>query len=77
MTDEFLLLNPGPVPIPDSVRRAMDERMVSHRSAAFETVYERAQDGLATVFEESTLSGVQTATDGTALVLNGTATMGM
>ena len=77
MDDEFLLLNPGPVPVPDRVRRAMNKPMVSHRSAAFETVYERAQDGLATIFEESTLSGVQTATDGTALVLNGTATMGM
>jgi len=29
--DEFLLLNPGPVPLSDAVRRSMDGRMVSHR----------------------------------------------
>ena len=77
MDEEFLLLNPGPVPVSDRVRRAMDEPMVSHRSAAFETVYERVQSGLRTVFEESTLSGTRTASGGTPLVLNGTATMGM
>ncbi len=77
MNEEFLLLNPGPVPVSDRVRRAMDEPMVSHRSAAFEAVYERVQSGLATVFERSTLSGIETASGGTPLVLNGTATMGM
>ncbi|PSP87091.1 alanine--glyoxylate aminotransferase family protein [Halobacteriales archaeon QS_4_69_34] len=78
MTDEeFLLLNPGPVPVTAEVREAMDAPMVSHRSADFEAVYERAQDGLEYVFERSTLSGDATAAGGTALVLNGTATMGM
>ena len=75
--EEFLLLNPGPVPLSDRVRRAMDEPMVSHRSAAFEAVYERAQDGLDYVFTESTPEGATTSEDGTALLLNGTATMGM
>jgi len=54
MSDEFLLLNPGPVPVAPDVRAAMAEPMVSHRSAEFEAVYERAQDGLEYVFERST-----------------------
>ncbi|MFB6092829.1 MAG: alanine--glyoxylate aminotransferase family protein [Haloquadratum sp.] len=79
MDEDFLLLNPGPVPVTDEVAAAMDEPMVSHRSAAFEAVYERAQDGLDYIFEHSTLDGSSTATDGggTSLLLNGTATMGM
>jgi len=78
MTDEeFLLLNPGPVPVTDAVREAMDAPMVSHRSAEFEAIYERAQEGLDHVFERSTLSGASTSAGGTSLLLNGTATMGM
>ncbi|MFD1685309.1 pyridoxal-phosphate-dependent aminotransferase family protein [Halobellus litoreus] len=79
MEEDFLLLNPGPVPITDEVSAAMDEPMVSHRSAAFEAVYERAQDGLDYIFEQSTLDGSSTATEGggTSLILNGTASMGM
>ncbi|MGQ4556344.1 aminotransferase class V-fold PLP-dependent enzyme [Halobellus sp. GM3] len=79
MEEDFLLLNPGPVPVTDEVSAAMDEPMVSHRSAAFEAVYERAQDGLDYIFEESTPDGSSTATagGGTSLLLNGTATMGM
>lgn len=75
--DEFLLLNPGPVPVSEAVRRAMDEPMVSHRSAEFEAVYERAQNGLTYVFEHSTIDEESTSSGGTSLVLNGTATMGM
>ena len=74
---EELLLNPGPVPVSDAVRAAMDEPMISHRSVAFEAVYRRVQDGLDYVFEHSTPSGRSTATAGTSLALNGTATMGM
>ncbi|NHN46243.1 alanine--glyoxylate aminotransferase family protein [Halostella sp. JP-L12] len=77
MTEEFLLLNPGPVPITDEVRTAMDEGMISHRSSEFEAIYERAQDGLDYVFERSSLDGEPTSSGGTSLVLNGTATMGM
>jgi aspartate aminotransferase-like enzyme len=75
--DDFLLLNPGPVPVTREVRAAMDEPMVSHRSADFEAVYERVQSGLEYVFEHSTLSEASTSAAGTALALNGTATMGM
>lgn len=76
MPDEFLLLNPGPVPLTDDVPRAMDEPLVSHRSATFEATYERAQRGLDYVFSQSTLDGQSTG-NGTSLILNGTATMGM
>ncbi len=75
--DDFLLLNPGPVPVSADVREAMDAPMVSHRSAAFEDVYDRAQDGLDYVFERSTLSEGSTSAGGTSLLLNGTATMAM
>ncbi|WP_232686816.1 pyridoxal-phosphate-dependent aminotransferase family protein [Halobacterium zhouii] len=77
MRDDFLLLNPGPVPVSRDVREAMSEPMVSHRSGAFEAVYERAQDHLDYVFEHSTPSGTSTSAGGTSLILNGTATMGM
>ncbi|MEF8801920.1 MAG: alanine--glyoxylate aminotransferase family protein [Halolamina sp.] len=77
MREDFLLLNPGPVPLSRDVREAMSEPMVSHRSAAFETVYERAQNGLEYVFERSTLDESRTSAGGQALILNGTATMGM
>ena len=77
--EDFLLLNPGPVPLTEDVREAMDAPMVSHRSAEFEATHERAQRGLDHVFTESTLDGRRTAAEGTgtSLVLNGTATMGM
>lgn len=77
MRDDFLLLNPGPVPVTQAVLDAMAEPMVSHRSDEFEAVYERAQDGLDEIFTASTLDGSRTASDGTSLILNGTATMGM
>lgn len=72
-----LLLTPGPVPLSRAVRRAMDKPMVSHRSRAFEETYARVQEGLAYVFEHSIPTGSRTSSGGTALALNGTATMGM
>jgi aspartate aminotransferase-like enzyme len=77
MREDFLLLNPGPVPMSRDARAVMSEPMVSHRSAEFEAVYERAQDGLDYVFERSTLDESRTSTGGQSLILNGTATMGM
>jgi aspartate aminotransferase-like enzyme len=77
MSDEdFLLLDPGPVPVSDAALESMAEPMISHRSAEFEAVYERAQDGLEYVFTTSTLDG-ETTGSGTALLLDGTATMAM
>ena len=40
MDEEFLLLDSGSVP----VNEAMDEPLVSHRSADFEAAYERVRD---------------------------------
>ncbi|AEN04939.1 alanine--glyoxylate aminotransferase family protein [Halolamina sp.] len=77
MREDFLLLNPGPVPMSRDALEAMSEPMVSHRSAEFEAVYERAQDGLEYVFERSTLDESRTTEGGESLILNGTATMGM
>ncbi|MEF8773426.1 MAG: alanine--glyoxylate aminotransferase family protein, partial [Halobacteriales archaeon] len=77
MRKDFLLLNPGPVPVSRAVREAMAAPMVSHRSAAFEAVYRRVSDGLDYVFERSTPTGESTSAGGTSLPLNGTATMGM
>ncbi|WP_458208391.1 pyridoxal-phosphate-dependent aminotransferase family protein [Haladaptatus sp. NG-SE-30] len=77
MREDFLLLNPGPVPLARDVRSAMSEPMVSHRSSEFESVYERAQDGLDYIFERSSLDETPTTTDGTSLIFNGTATMAM
>ncbi|AFK20682.1 alanine--glyoxylate aminotransferase family protein [Haloferax mediterranei ATCC 33500] len=77
MAEDFLLLNPGPVPVTDEVLDSMSEPMVSHRSADFEAVYERAQNALDYIFTNSTRSGASTAEEGTSLIFNGTATMGM
>ncbi|WP_458190524.1 pyridoxal-phosphate-dependent aminotransferase family protein [Haladaptatus sp. NG-WS-4] len=77
MREDFLLLNPGPVPLARDVRKAMSEPMVSHRSSEFESVYERAQDGLDYIFERSSLDETPTTSGGTSLIFNGTATMAM
>lgn len=77
MPDDFLLLNPGPVPVSESVLSAMREPMISHRSASFEEIYERAKNGLEYIFTRSTLDETPTANTGTPIILNGTATMGM
>lgn len=77
MRDDFLLLNPGPVPVTREVREAMAEPMVSHRSPEFEAVYSRVAEGLEYVFTQSTLDGTRTASDGMPLAFNGTATMAM
>ena len=79
MPDDFLLLTPGPVPLQPPVTDAMTEPMVSHRSASFaETVATLTAD-LEWIFTHSTLDGYDTTPPdgGTALVLNGTATLGM
>lgn len=77
MSDDFLLLNPGPVPLAEPVLEVMREPMVSHRSTSFEADYRRAQEGVQHVFETSSLDGSSTAAGGTPLLLMGTATLGM
>lgn len=77
MSEEFLLLNPGPVPLDEDVRAAMAEPMVSHRSAAFEADYARAQDGLRYIFEHASLDESKTASGGIPLLIMGTASLAM
>ena len=77
MTEDFLLLNPGPVPLEPPVREAMREPMVSHRSAAFEADFERAENGVRYIFEQSSPEGKATAAGGIPLILMGTATLAM
>ncbi len=77
MDGDFLLLNPGPVPVSDGVREAMSAPMMSHRSAKFEAIYERAQSGAEYVFTHSTPGETDTSVPGETLIFNGTATMAM
>lgn len=77
MTEEFLLLNPGPVPLADDVREAMREPMVSHRSSDFEHDFARAESGVRYIFEHSSIDGSQTTAGGTPLLMMGTATLAM
>lgn len=77
MAEEFLLLNPGPVPISDRVRAAMSQEMISHRSPEFQAIYERVQNALTHIFRQSAISDTPTNRDGATLVLNGTTTLAM
>lgn len=77
MREDFLLLNPGPVPVARDVTKAMDRPMISRRSAEFGAVYERVREGLEYVFEHSTPDGSRSPATGEALLLNGTATMAL
>ena len=77
MNDDFLLLNPGPVPLEQSVLDAMAEPMVSHRSTSFGEDYAQASDGVRYIFETSSRDGSPTASGGTPLLMMGTATLGM
>lgn len=56
MREDFLLSSAGSSPVTREVRRAMDAPVVSHRSAEFEAIYERAQDGLDHALERSSSS---------------------
>ncbi|MDY6780682.1 MAG: aminotransferase class V-fold PLP-dependent enzyme, partial [Halobacteria archaeon] len=67
MDDDFLLMNPGPVPLEDSIREAMAETMVSHRSKDFEEVYEECNERLHTVFQ----------TDDDIIIVNGSGSASM
>ena len=49
--DKYRLFAPGPTPVPDSVRLRMAEPVLHHRTASFETVFERVREGLRWVFQ--------------------------
>ncbi len=77
MVEDFLMLNPGPVPLSKNVRDAMSRTLVSHRSPEFAETYQQFRDGLDYVFQHSTVDGSSSNDDGMSIPLMGTATMGM
>ena len=77
MREDFLLLNPGPVPVAREVTKAMDNPMISRRSAEFSEIYDRVRDGIEYVFEHSVPGGGRSPATGEALLCNGTATMAL
>lgn len=42
----MLLFTPGPTPVPESVRKAMSEETIHHRTPEFEAIFERARAAL-------------------------------
>ncbi|RMD97756.1 MAG: aminotransferase class V-fold PLP-dependent enzyme, partial [Deltaproteobacteria bacterium] len=45
------LLTPGPTPIPDSVRMAMSQAAIHHRSAAFREIMAEVRSGLKELYQ--------------------------
>jgi aspartate aminotransferase-like enzyme len=77
MVEDFLMLNPGPVPLSKNVRDEMARTLVSHRSPEFAETYQQFRDGLDYVFQYSTVDGSSSNDNGMSIPLMGTATMGM
>jgi|TARA_B110000263_G_C15306088_1_gene510449 aspartate aminotransferase-like enzyme len=77
MVEDFLMLNPGPVPLSKNVRDEMARELVSHRSPEFGETYQQFRDGLDYVFKHSTIDGSSSTDNGMSIPLMGTATMGM
>ncbi|MCH2453215.1 MAG: alanine--glyoxylate aminotransferase family protein [Halobacteriales archaeon] len=77
MVEDFLMLNPGPVPLSKNVRDEMARTLVSHRSPEFAETYQQFRDGLDYVFRHSTIDGSSSTDNGMSIPLMGTATMGM
>ena len=47
----MLLFTPGPTPVPESVRKAMAEETIHHRTPEFEAIFERARKLLFNLFK--------------------------
>ncbi|MFP4590326.1 MAG: pyridoxal-phosphate-dependent aminotransferase family protein [Halobacteriales archaeon] len=77
MDAETLLLNPGPVMMRPEVQRALSAPMVSHRSAAFEAVFDEVREGFRHLYTHSRADGRPSNWDGEVVFLNATATLGM
>lgn len=77
MGDETLLLNPGPVVLHPSIREALGQSMISHRSVAFSDLYSRLRDNVEHIYTNSRHDGEVSAWDGEVLFMNATATLGM
>lgn len=77
MVEETLLLNPGPVMMRREVQEALSQPMISHRSSAFESVYDDVRAGFRHVYTHSRADGRPADWDGRVVLLNATATLGM
>lgn len=77
MGEETLLLNPGPVVLHDSIREAMSQPMISHRSVAFSDLYADVRSGVHHIYTHSRYDGEPSSWDGEVLFMNATATLGM
>ena len=42
----MLLFTPGPTPVPESIRNAMSEPTLHHRTPEFEAIFAQARKGL-------------------------------
>lgn len=67
MSDDLVLMTPGPVAIHRDIRDAMAREMISHRSTGFETTYEECQRALQEAF----------GTDNDIIMVSGSGTAGM
>ena len=77
MREDFLLLNPGPVPIAHEVAQAMDAPMISRRSTTFGEIYNRTIEKFEALLRRSTGTSDTSPATGDTLILNGTATMAL
>lgn len=75
MRDDQLLLNPGPVPVSHTVTKAMDEPMVSRRSAAFGELYQGISADFRDLIADSAPGTGGSLAATTPVFMNGTATM--
>lgn len=67
MSDDPLLMIPGPVSLSEPIRDAMAREMISHRSPAFEEIYHDCQEALGAAF----------GTDDDIVLINGSGTAAM
>jgi aspartate aminotransferase-like enzyme len=67
VSEDFLLMDPGPVQVTSSVREAAARPMVSHRSPEFEAAHAQCQRGIAEAF----------GTDSDPVLVNGNGWMGV
>ena len=77
MREDFLLLNPGPVPVSHAVTQAMDTPVISRRSAAFTELFESVRSSFRELLATSTVDGGRVSATGEPLVFNGTGTMAL
>ena len=50
MTKENILLTPGPIPVPESVRRMMNEPIIHHRTPQYRKIFQEASERIKGVY---------------------------